>query len=186
MDDKKIKIKKDSSVPQENTKEKKEYFIKRENPFSLFQNMDQLFDSLNRNFFNDWFYPLNRSIAPTLQLQLNNNLPIFRTPLANIIEDDKIFNLTAELPGLDKEDVEISLIDGNLEIKGEMKEIKNEEDKGDIVRKEYRSAKYYRCFSLPNDIDEENIDATLEKGILKIIIPKKEIPKKEKKIIDIR
>ncbi|MBN1216879.1 MAG: Hsp20/alpha crystallin family protein [Candidatus Lokiarchaeota archaeon] len=186
MDEKKIKIKKDSSNSQEDTKEKKEFFIRRANPFSLFQNMDQLFDNLHRNFFNEWFYPFNRNISPTLQLQLHNNLPIFRTPLANIIEDDKNFNLTAELPGLDKEDIEISLIDGNLEIKGEIKEIKNQEDKGDIVRKEYRSAKYYRCFSLPNEIDEENVDATLEKGILKIIIPKKEIPKKEKKIINIK
>jgi len=72
-----------------------------------------------------------------------------------------------------------------LEIKGEQKEEIKEEKEG-YVRREFSSASYYRAFSLPENIDEDAIDANLEKGILTVKIPKKEFEKKEKKKIEIK
>ncbi len=187
MSDKKIEVKKrNMNKDNEDIKERRELILRRKNPTSLFQSMDQIFNDLKRNFFNEWYYPCNRSISPTLSILEINKEPIFRTPLANIIEDDINFKITTELPGLNKGDIEISLLDDNLEIKGETKEKKQEGKEGELVRREYRSSKYYRCFKLPENMDEENMDAILENGVLTINIPKKEISKKEKKKIHIK
>lgn len=120
-------------------------------------------------------------------LRLFEEEPFLRTPLANISEDETKYEMKAEVPGLDKGDLEITIHDDMLEIKGENKvehEEKNEE--GQLVRREYSSSSYYRSFQLPEDVDEDSIDATLEKGILKLTLPKKELPEKEKKKIEVQ
>ena len=147
--------------------------------------MDRLFEDLNRNFMDDWIWPFGSRRRP-LSLVISENEPMFRTPLANINEDEKNFMVSAELPGLDKSDIEITVHDGNLEIKGEIKEEKKEEKEGELIRREYHSSSYYRAFSLPENIDEDNIEANLEKGILTIKIPKVEPVVPEKKKIDIK
>ena len=161
-------------------KKSREIAVRRENPFSLFQEMDKLFDELSRNFFD---FPRRRR---SFDLSMPDEGPIFRTPLSNITENEDSFEITAELPGLDKGDIEITVHDGTLEIKGEMKEEEKEEKEGEVVRKEYRSSSYYRAFSLPEHIDEDAIDAKLEKGILNVTVPKAEIPEKEKKKIEVK
>ncbi|MFX1460945.1 MAG: Hsp20/alpha crystallin family protein, partial [Promethearchaeota archaeon] len=59
-------------------------------------------------------------------------------------------------------------------------------EKEGYVRREYSSASYYRAFNLPENIDDEKIDANLDKGILTVKVPKKEPKKKEKKKIEVR
>ena len=73
-----------------------------------------------------------------------------------------------------------------MEIKGEHKEEKKEEKEGQLVRREYHSSSYYRAFNLPENIDEDKIDANLEKGILTVKIPKVTPPEPEKKKIEIK
>ncbi len=165
-------------------KEDREMIVRRESPWSLFQQMDRLFDDLSSNFFDDMYFPLRRTRP--LSLIIRDDEPIFRTPLANITQDDKFFNITAELPGLDKRNIEITIHDRNLEIKGELKEEKKEEKEGSLIRREYHSSKYFRSFALPEYIDEDKIEANLEKGVLYLKIPKVEPPKPEKKKIDIK
>ena len=67
-----------------------------------------------------------------------------------------------------------------------MKEETKEEKEGELIRKEYHSASYYRAFSLPEHIDDSNIEANLEKGILTVKIPKVEPVEPEKKKIEIK
>ncbi|MBN1801475.1 MAG: Hsp20/alpha crystallin family protein [Candidatus Lokiarchaeota archaeon] len=165
-------------------KKDREMTVRRESPSSLFQQMDRLFDDLRSSFLDDFYFPFRRTRP--LSLIIRDDEPIFRTPLANITQDDKFFNITAELPGLDKGDIEITIQDGNLEIKGELKEEKKEEKEGELIRREYHSSKYFRSFALPEYIDENKIEANLEKGILHLKIPKVEPPKPEKKKIDIK
>ncbi|MBN1216981.1 MAG: Hsp20/alpha crystallin family protein [Candidatus Lokiarchaeota archaeon] len=187
-EDKKIEIKKENIKEKtpEGNKKARELVVRRENPFSLFQEMDRLFDDLNSRFFDDFYWPFNRRRRP-LTLEIMRNEPLFRTPLANISEEKDFFNITAELPGLDKADIDITIQDDHLEIKGELKEEKKEEDKdGSLIRREYKSSSYYRCFNLPENIDKDKIDASLEKGLLKIKIPKVEPKKPEKKKIDVK
>jgi len=179
---KKIDIKKGKDIKKEkNEKKTRELAIRRESPFSLFQEMDRMFDNLWRNF-DETFWPFRRRRYQPIKWE---EVPIYRTPLSNITEDEKNYNISAELPGLDKGDIEITFHDGMLEIKGEQKEEVKEEKEG-YVRREFSSASYYRAFSLPENIDENAIDAILEKGILNVKIPKKEIERKEKKKIEIK
>ncbi|TFF89924.1 MAG: Hsp20/alpha crystallin family protein [Promethearchaeota archaeon] len=181
----KIEVTKKESKEEENKEGKKsrELTVRRENPFSLFQEMDRMFDS----FFNDEFWPFGwtRRRRP-FSLIIKDDEPIFRTPLSNITETENTFEILAELPGMDKSEINLTITDNVLEIRGEQKEEKKEEKEGEYVRRECRSTSFYRAFNLPENIDEEKIDANLNKGILKVSIPKVEPPKPEKKQIEIK
>jgi HSP20 family protein len=161
----------------------RELSIRRDNPFSLFQEVDKMFDEMTRNF-SDWFAP---SRFPRFgDLMKREEGPLFRTPLTNIKESDGEFEISAEMPGLDKGDIEVSLHDGLLEIKGEVEQEEKEEEEGEVVRSEYRSSRYYRAFTLPENIDEDEIDANLDKGVLTVKVPKKEPEPVEKKKIEVK
>jgi len=178
----KIDVKKGKELKKEkDDKRRHEIAIRRESPFSLFQEMDRMFENLWRGF-DETFWPHRRRRYEPIKWE---DLPVYRTPLSNITEDENNYNITAELPGLDKADIEISIQDGMLEIKGEQKEEKKEEKEG-YVRREYSSASYYRAFNLPENIDEDAIDAELKKGILSLKIPKKEPEKTQKKKIELK
>jgi HSP20 family protein len=180
----KIDVKKKDKSKEEVKEDKKtrELSIRRENPFSLFQEMDRLFDDM----FNDSMWPFSRRRYRPLSLIIRDDEPLFRTPLSNIKDAEDHFEISAELPGLDKSNIELTIRDGVMEIKGEHKEEKKEEKEGQLVRREYHSSSYYRAFNLPENIDEDNIDANLDKGILTVKIPKVEPPKPEKKKISIK
>ena len=181
----KIDVKKEESTTSENDENKKsrELTIRRENPFSLFQEMDRMFDDM----FNDsLWWPFNRRRYRPLSLLIRDDEPLFRTPLANITDVNNHYEISAELPGLDKENIELTIREGMMEIKGEHKEEKKEEKEGQLVRREYQSSSYYRCFNLPENIDTDKIDANLEKGILTVKIPKVEPPKPETKKIEVK
>ncbi|MFX0058799.1 MAG: Hsp20/alpha crystallin family protein [Candidatus Hodarchaeota archaeon] len=153
-------------------------------PLSPYRTIDRLFNEMDRLFADLW-HPARFWNFEPLRNRLFEEDPFFRTPLANIEEDDENFNITAELPGLDKGDLKITVKDGFLEIKGEQKEEKEDKNEG-FVRREYRSSSYYRSFDLPESVDEDKIDARLDKGILKLTLPKKEEEKKEKKKIEVK
>lgn len=184
-DKEKIEITK-KNIQKDETKEGKktrELSVRRENPFSLFQEMDRMFD----NFFNDDVWPFGWSHRRRpLGLIIREDEPLFRTPLSNITETEDGFEISAELPGMNKSDIQLTITDNTLEIRGEQKEEKKEEKEGQYVRRECRSTSFYRAFNLPDNIDENAIDANLNKGILKVLIPKVEPPKPEKKQIEIK
>ncbi|MFX1371755.1 MAG: Hsp20/alpha crystallin family protein [Promethearchaeota archaeon] len=181
-----VEIKKSKKGKDEKKEQKsKELAIRRESPFSLFQRMDRYFNDLTRGYFDDWYWPFSLKRTRPLSLGATEIEPLFRTPLTNITEDESSFNIEVEIPGLQKKDIEIIIQEGTLEIKGETKEEKKEEKEGVLIRREFRSSRYYRSFSLPENSDEDGIEANLDKGVLKIRIPKKEIERKEKKEIKI-
>lgn len=103
-------------------------------------------------------------------------------PAMDIEETGKEFKLTAELPGMDKSDVNISLKDDVLTISGEKKEEKKE-DKKDYYRSERVFGKFQRSFRLPEIVEEDKIEAEFKNGILNVTVPKsKETVTKEKQI----
>ncbi|MBD3193492.1 MAG: Hsp20 family protein [Candidatus Lokiarchaeota archaeon] len=179
-----IEVKKEKgSEGNEDDKKSRELSMRRDSPFSLFQEMDKMLDDINRNFLGDLWLPTR---WPRFRIAEREEGSMFRTPLTNIKESDENFEITAEMPGLDKGDIEIMFHDDVLEIKGEYKEEEKEEKEGEVVRSEYRSSSYYRAFSMPENIDEDSIDATLDKGILTVKVPKKEPEPVEKKKIEVK
>ena len=106
----------------------------------------------------------------------------FNVPAADITEDDKAFKITAELPGLDEKNIEVSLSGKQLTLKGEKRQEKEEKDKNYYLS-ERSYGSFQRSFHLPDGVDQDKIVATFEKGVLTVTLPKTaEVQKQQKKI----
>jgi len=130
----------------------------------LQREVDRLFDEFARGF-------------GTLAVAGNGSL----MPSMDISETDKEFVITAELPGLERKDVEISLEDNVLTIRGEKKIEASPDDKNKNVHVSERSyGVFYRVLELPGKVDPASVQATMSKGVLKIAIPKPAQPESKK------
>ncbi len=101
------------------------------------------------------------------------------TPAVNEKIDEKGYHLEIDLPGVKKENIEISVNDGVLTISGERK-LEKKEEKENYTRIESFFGRFERSFKLPADADLDNIEAKYEDGVLKIFIPKKQKPEGKK------
>ena len=95
------------------------------------------------------------------------------TPAVDILEQEDSYTLEAELPGLKKDDVKISVQDNLLTLRGEKKDERKESKKG-YLRMETNYGSFTRSFTLPTTINASKIEAEFKDGILKIQIPKAE------------
>ncbi len=103
-------------------------------------------------------------------------------PNVDVKEKDKEILVTAELPGMDAEDIEINVSDDVLTLRGEKKEEK-EEKEGDYYRRECSYGSFHRDIPLPVEVDTDKVEAEFKRGVLKIKLPKKpESERKAKKI----
>jgi len=100
-------------------------------------------------------------------------------PGLDVSETDDQFLVNVELPGMKKEDIDVSLDNGRLSISGERK-FEKEEGGKKFHRVETRYGSFNRSFQLPDNVDEESINATYESGILNISIDKSEDKVKKK------
>lgn len=103
-------------------------------------------------------------------------------PGIDISETDDKFLISVELPGVNKKDIEVSLDNGQLTISGERK-FENEEEGKTYHRVETKYGSFSRSFHLPDNVDEESINAQYENGLLNITVNKTE--DKVKKRIDV-
>ena len=94
-------------------------------------------------------------------------------PSADIAEDNQALMLTLDLPGVEKDQISISVDDGVLTVNGERASEKTEES-GGVVRTERWQGKISRSFRLPRTVDAEKITANLKSGVLTLTVPKKE------------
>jgi HSP20 family protein len=107
------------------------------------------------------------------------------TPQIDEIEDEKAIHIRVELPGMDKDDVDISLAEGMLTIKGEKKREEEEKSK-DFYRKERSFGSFRRTLSIPVEVDETKIEASFKKGVLNIELPKTKAAQKKVKHISVK
>jgi len=103
-------------------------------------------------------------------------------PAVDVSETDNEIIVKVDVPGVKPEDMEISLSDNVLIIKGEKKK-EEEEKKENFYRMERYYGSFMRSIQLPCEIEEDKISATYKNGVLKIILPKK--PEEKKKVIKI-
>ena len=94
-------------------------------------------------------------------------------PALEMVDKDKAYRLTAELPGLGEKDVDVSVADGVITISGEKKEEKDEKNNG-YVLSERRYGSFRRQVALPADVDPEGIKASFKDGVLTVTMPKDE------------
>jgi HSP20 family protein len=104
------------------------------------------------------------------------------TPAVDLVETDKRYEITAELPGLDEKNIDVKFADGILTIKGEKQEDKEEKEK-DYYLHERSFGSFHRALQVPAGVDSDKIEATFRKGVLTVTLPKTaEAQKAEKKI----
>ncbi len=127
-----------------------------QNPFGLKSNMDRLFDD---------FFGLDKGIWP------ENTLKV--VPAVDLKETEDHFLINAELPGMSKKEISISLENNVISISGE-KKVENEEKDNNYHRVERSYGKFHRAFELPGAVNRDKIEADYTDGILSIIIPKTE------------
>lgn len=125
-------------------------------PFtSLQREVDRLFDDFTRGGF---FAPASES-------------EVAITPRVDVSESDSTIEVDVELPGVDEKDVEVTLNDNILTIKGERKHEREEKKKDfHLVERSYGS--FARSLSLPFEVDTDAVKANFSKGVLKVTLPK--------------
>ncbi|GAB68712.1 heat shock protein [Plasmodium cynomolgi strain B] len=163
------------------------------------EDMSRMMNSLRTHYFNDElskYFPSRRSLLDYDLGNARRNDMFFaqpkmflmeefkKIPPMDVIDKDKEIEIKIDVPGLNKDNVQINLYNRNLEVSGGFK--KTEETRDDKQRyylKERSQTSFYRSFLLPENVCEDNIKATFKDGILKIDIPKKAVlPEKKKKI----
>ncbi len=122
------------------------------NPLAMLQQeMDRLFDGFSRSFAG----LSSRTLMPSMDLA----------------ETDKEIELTAELPGMEENDVQLNVVDNHLTIRGEKKNQREEKEKDyHLVERTYGS--FVRTVELPPGVNLDSIKAVMSKGILKVTVPK--------------
>lgn len=115
------------------------------------------------DFFDKDFFPFQSKLAKMGTL----------VPAVNIKETKENYTFEVAVPGVNKEDLNLSVKNGLLTISSEKKEEK-EDKKEDYTRREFSFNSFSRSFSLPEHIDEDKIQASYDKGVLNLLIPKKE------------
>lgn len=124
--------------------------------------------------------PFDRFINDFEHQLIKTNVP--KVDVADL--KDKI-EVKAELPGMDEKDINLTCSDGVLTISGEKKQSTEEKDKNYYYR-EISSGSFSRSIRLPQDIDDNKIEATFKNGVLTIDIPKKEVKEPTAKKITIK
>ena len=141
-----------------------------QNPLSeLHQRMDDLFNE----FFNGFGWGLSR-------LEPRHSI----TPNVDVSETDEEIRVTADLPGMNEKDIQVSLNDNLLTIQGEKKQ-EQEEKKRNYYMVERSYGNFQRVLPVPASVEKDKVKATFKKGVLTVTLPKTSEPKSQKKAIEI-
>lgn len=134
-------------------------------PFAGLTSMHSQLDDLFNNFF---------SGMPSSQ-----NIPAMDI----YSEDDKHIVAEIQAPGFSKDDVEINVHNGILEIKGEKHQKEEDKDKKRSYMIRESHASFYRSLALPKGADADNVSAEFANGVLKVSVPLKELPAPKRVVI---
>lgn len=139
---------------------------------SLHREMDRLFDSL-------WSDSLGSSLLSGDWSRMDV------APQLDVTEDDKAFSVTVDLPGMDEKNVDVTLSDRILTIRGKKEEDKETKDK-DYYRRERAYGSFRRSIEIPVAVDSSKIDASFKKGVLTINLPKTKEAQEKVKHIEVK
>jgi HSP20 family protein len=137
--------------------------------------LDRLFERFSSGF---GLAPFGRTfdVTPTLRTGVT-------MPAVDVTEDDAAYKITAELPGLEEKDVEVTLADDVLTIKGE-KSVESEKKEKNYYLTERSYGSFQRSFALPDGVNRDKIAASVAKGVLTVTLPK--VAPAQKKTIEVK
>lgn len=138
----------------------------------LHTEFDRLFNTLKESFSTSW---------PSTSLMKTD----WFKPSLDVASNEKEYSIKVELPGIDPTHITLEYSSDTLKIKGEKRQEKEEKDK-DFYRIERSYGSFQRTLDIPEDADADNITSNYKDGVLSITIPRKQLPKKETKKIEIK
>lgn len=153
-------------------------------PVRRSQEEDQLLDLRSRmnSLFDDFFERPFGGLSPFFG---ESSLMGDFAPRLDVSETDQELLISAELPGMEPEDIDISLDRGMLTISGEKRAEKEEKGKR-FYRVERSFGSFHRSVPLPDEVDENKVDASFKRGVLKVKLPKTQAAKEKNKRITIK
>lgn len=137
------------------------------NILASFDELDNLFNQLKSR---DWMHSFHWPDA------VQSHIPMFaegKMPKVDILDRDKDIFIRAELPGVEKKDLDISMTDNTVTIKA-CTCYENKEEKSDYYRSEIAQGQYARTVGLPADVDIEQAKTSFKDGLLELTVPKLE------------
>ena len=146
--------------------------------FSLREDFDRLFDTL-------FLTPLSRRLLDVDPLRRRGLLVSDLSPRMDVVETDAAIEITAELPGIAEQDIDVSISKGLVTIRGE-KKAEREEESGDYHLSERNFGSFVRSFRLPENIVEDRVEAIFDKGLLTVTLPKAESATSARKKIEVK
>ena len=149
---------------------------------ALRDEVDRLFD----DFFTGWPRPaIRRRRMESDPWRRFQGMFEATFPTADVVEGEKDYRITAELPGMSEKDIEIALAGDMLTLKGEKKEEREEKEENRYVS-ERRYGSFQRSFALPEDADPEKIEAAFKNGILTVTLPKRPEAQAKRRKIEVK
>ena len=153
--------------------------IKKWHPLSELETMR---DEMER-MWDELFPTRRRSLLGSPWRRLSSEEAVSIPPIDIVDKEDEVL-VKLEVPGVEKQHIDVSVHDNTLHIKGEIKEDKEiKEDQ--YIRRERSYKSFARSISIPADIDEENVKAELKDGILEVHLPRTETQKPKKITVDV-
>jgi len=143
--------------------------------------MDRLFDRFSGGFG----LPAFRRMSDVEPAWGSESAFSFTAPAVDVTEDDKTYKITAELPGLEEKNIDVTVSGDMLTIKGEKSYEKDEKDKNRYMS-ERAYGSFQRSFLLPDGVERDKIAADLAKGVLTITLPKTAAAQKPQKKIAVK
>lgn len=101
-----------------------------------------------------------------------NNGKAFFAPQVDIESEEDHYVIHADMPGVSKEDIQVTLEDGILTLEAQRSEAKSEEKAGKVLRRERRFGKFSRSFHVPRNITVEEVKGSFDNGVLTLSVPK--------------
>jgi HSP20 family protein len=136
-------------------------------PMSPFDEMERLFE---RFFGRGWLRPPFGWEGP-MWSEMARTMDV-RVPSVDVIDREEEVVVRAEIPGVDRENLEVSLSDDRLTIKGTTRHEKEEKEAGEFTRREMSRGSFTRAVTLPANVDGEKAKASFKDGVLDITLPK--------------
>ncbi len=148
----------------------------------IFSRMEDQMKSLEKRFDDfltkGWMAPFDSEWPESLMAGTDLGMP-----KVDIIDKGKKLVVRAEVPGFDKDNIDVTVTDTSVTIKGDMKEESSKEE-GDFYQSETRQGSFSRSMALPAEVDSAKAKAKFKNGILEIKLPKRKDEKKQKVSID--
>src|SRR3990167_11140551 len=130
---------------------------------------DDAFDDLFRGFF---MRPVRFEGQPEVQIKMD------------VSEDDKAYTVHAEIPGVKKEDIHVTIDGSQVAVSAEVKNEKEVKEGGKVLRSERYYGKVSRAFTLGQDVDEATAQAKYKDGVLELTLPKQTAAKAKRLAIE--